>query len=147
MGDYCRIIPGHNLNRSRVSKQNPYIEFSACQGVRAVVLDYDDETCMTLNGDVIDALLYKDSLEYRQIYHNEEEVTVQFKLFIVGDNIQLINPKVLSESSNEPVEVISCISKFVDEPELPYEFKIDEHIGNKLPVWRSAFMSILLEMI
>jgi hypothetical protein len=147
LGDYCQIIEGNRLADIKEDTLNPYIELSNCHGARAVIINFDDEK-VKLSQMIVGPCLYDDTLKYRKLYHSQVQMPIQFQLILVGnDYCHSRCDLVHIEDEDCPYQELNFTSKFVDKPTGSYEFKSDPNIIKKLPLWTSAFMSILLNHV
>jgi len=144
LGDYSFSLPIALITQKRQNANMASPEMAKTKGKRFGYLQEPDK------GDEIKVGLMKeitggDKISTRKLYGEPFEFKPQFKLILCCNDL----PKIPSNDQGtwRRIRLISFSSKFVDEPdpENPNEFKKDTGISQKVKIWRSSFVSLLIE--
>jgi P4 family phage/plasmid primase-like protien len=143
-GDYCCKLPITIITRKRGDGEaaSPFV--ARTKGKRFACLQ-EPETNEEINVGLMKELTGGDKIAARSLNKEPFEFKPQFKMVLTCNYL----PNVSSNDRGtwRRIRVVEFISKFVEnpDPEEPYEFPIDEDLGDKLEMWTEAFMSLLLE--
>lgn len=144
LGDYSFSLPIALITQKRQNANSANPEMAKTKGKRFGYLQEPDK------GDEIRVGLMKeitggDKISTRKLYGEPFEFKPQFKLILCCNDL----PKIPSSDQGtwRRLRVIAFSSKFVDnpDPDNPNEFKKDTSISQKVKIWSSHFVAILIE--
>lgn len=141
-GDYCGKLPITVLTQKRSGSSAASPEIAKTKGKRFISLQ-EPEHNDQIHVGYMKELSGGDVIQARALYADPVEFKPQFKIILTCNQL----PSIPSSDGGtwRRLKVVDFPSKFVDNPVNPGEFK-KENIDSKLPVWRTTFMSMLLEL-
>ena len=143
LGDYaCKFSPS-SLTQKRPPANTPQPELVRSKGRRTATaqeLSHNEE----LNMAIIKEWTGGDKVIARGLYMDPIEFKIVFKLVLCCNHL----PKITDDDDGtwRRIRVVPFNSRFVDtpDPRRRTEFKRDMHLSEKLPLWRHAFMHMLI---
>ena len=141
-GDYCGKLPITVLTQKRSGSSAASPEIAKTKGKRFISLQ-EPEHNDQIHVGYMKELSGGDIIQARALYADPVEFKPQFKIILTCNQL----PSIPSSDGGtwRRLRVVDFPSKFVDNPVNPGEFK-KENIDAKLPIWRTTFMSMLLEI-
>jgi len=142
-GEYTKKIAISVLtqkNKANSSSASP--ELARLKGARFISAQEPDAH-ETFNIGVIKEWSGNDKIVCRALYGEPFEYKPQYKMVVCCN--QLPHLPADDEGIWRRVSVIEFKSRFVDNPQLPNEFKKDTYLSEKFDSWKEAFMYILLQ--
>lgn len=145
-GEYACTVTTTIFTQRSGSSSAASPEIARIRGVRIVSAEETEEGS-SLNVAKMKELTGGNKITTRRLFEDVEEFKPQAHWFLVCNN----KPKVTSDDGGtwRRVLVVDFLSKFVEDPsdpeykDVPYIFKRDEHVGEKLYECREAFLSYL----
>lgn len=140
-GDYSQKLPVTVLTRPRGSSGSATPEMANTKGKRFVSFQEPEKDDKIHVGHMKE-LSGGDKISTRALYKNSTEFVPQFKMILSCNDL----PNIPSNDGGtwRRLRVVEFPSKFVDEPSAPNEFQKDIRIPSKLRIWKSHFMSLLI---
>ena len=143
-GDYCCTLPINIITekRPRAEANNPAL--ARTKGKRFACLQ-EPESNEQINVGLMKELTGGDTIQASAKYKDPVEFKPQFKMILTCNELPAVNSN--DRGTWRRLRLVEFISKFVDDPDPsdPYQFEIDEYLDDKLNIWKSAFMYMLLE--
>jgi len=141
-GDYCGKLPITVLTQKRAGSSSASPEIAKTKGKRFISLQ-EPEHNDQIHVGYMKELSGGDVIQARALYADPVEFKPQFKIILTCNQL----PSIPSSDGGtwRRLRVVDFPSKFVDNPVNPGEFK-KENIDEKMPSWKSTFMSMLLEL-
>jgi P4 family phage/plasmid primase-like protien len=144
LGDYYVSCPITIITKKRNASNAASPELERLKGPRLGVFQEpgkDEE----LNVGIFKELTGNDKFMVRGLYKNPIEIKPQTKYFCCCNELPKIGPSVDGGTARR-IEVFHFGSKFVDEPEEPNEFLIDNKLKNKIEAWAPTFAGYLVHI-
>lgn len=141
-GDYCGKLPVTVLTQKRSGSSTATPEIAKTKGKRFVSLQ-EPEHNDQIHVGFMKELSGGDIIQARALYSEPVEFKPQFKIVLTCNQL----PTIPSTDGGtwRRLRVVDFPSKFVDNPTEPNEFK-KENVDIKLDVWKTTFISLLIEM-
>lgn len=146
-GDYKGVLPISMVTEKRSSVGGTTSELIALKGVRYAVMQ-ESSKGMKLNEGILKELTGGDTIVARQLFKESETFTPQFTLVVCTNNYPDI--EATDDGTWRRIKSIRHHAKFVDNLQddrykgMPYLFKKDKNVKDKLRVWAPIFISILV---
>jgi len=142
-GEYCDTIPVSFFTRKRNSSSAASPEIAKTKGKRFCVMQ-EPEIEDKLNEGLVKEMTGNDEIEARKLFKEPIKFRPQYKLMLVCNTKPTIAS--LDGGTWRRIMTIDFKSKFVKNPDpnKPYQFKKDELLNEKLPLYAEAFLSILV---
>jgi P4 family phage/plasmid primase-like protien len=147
-GDYKGTVPITLVTQKRGDIGGTSSEVVQLKGVRYAVMQEPTKNNCTLNEGVMKELTGGDPITARGLYKDSETFTPQLSLVVCSNILFDINST--DEGTWRRIRVCRFMSKFVDDPtakqdtESRYLFKVDYNLDQKLKIWASTFISMLV---
>ena len=141
-GEYCCKFPVSLLTQKRAASNAATGELTRAKGKRFACLQEPGED-EKLNIGLMKELSGGDKIMARALYKDPIEFRPMFKLLLLCNNL----PNVPSDDGGtwRRIRVVEFTSKFVDNPSVEGEFKIDYELAEKMQDWPEHFMALLLQ--
>lgn len=142
-GDYCGKLPVTVLTQKRSGSSAASPEIAKTKGKRFISLQEPEQNDQIHVG-YMKELTGGDLIQARALYSEPVEFKPQFKIVLACNEL----PSIPSNDGGtwRRLRVVDFPSKFVDNPSAPNEYKKDTDLNRKLKLWRSTFMSMLIEI-
>lgn len=142
LGDYTINFPITMLTSKRPKSNSATPEIAQSAGKRFGYFDEPDEG-QRINVGLMKGLTGGDIIKARALYKEPVEFKPQFKLVLLCNDMPTVPAH--DEGTWRRICVIQFLSKFVDNPTKPNEFKRDNKLSRKMVKWTETFMSMLIE--
>lgn len=143
LGDYATTLPISMLTNKRPPSSTATPELAKTKGKRFCVFQETEEGDRLYVGYMKEITSNNDKITARGLFKDSVEFFPQFKLLLTCNNLPDIPST--DDGTWRRLRVIPFEMKFVDNPRLPNERKINRRIKDELPKWRVALMSILID--
>jgi P4 family phage/plasmid primase-like protien len=148
-GDYKGTVPISLVTEKRNGIGGTSSEVIQLKGVRYAVMQEPDKNHCKLNEGVMKELTGGDPIVARGLYKDSETFVPQLNL-VVCSNI-LFEVDSTDSGTWRRIRVCKFLSKFVDKNDIrdeddKYIFERDYELDNKIKIWASTFMSMLVSM-
>ena len=142
LGDYATTISITLLTNKRGASSQASPEMVRTKGKRFVVFQ-EPENHDRIHVGHMKELTGNDKISARALFKEPIEFYPQFKTVLTCNRLPVIPSN--DGGTWRRLRVIPWEMKFVDNPTEPYERKKDKTLKDKLPEWKSALVSILIE--
>jgi P4 family phage/plasmid primase-like protien len=143
LGDYAVNVSVSYLTQKRSASNQASPEVMKTKGTRLVVFQ-EPEADETINVGIMKEISGGDRLSGRGLFKDVEYFTPQFQIIFICNQL----PSLPADDGGtwRRVRKITFDSKFVEQPNAndPNEFKIDNELEKKWPLWKVPFMSLLI---
>ncbi|MBA42382.1 MAG: hypothetical protein CMF62_00045 [Magnetococcales bacterium] len=147
LGDYKGVVPITLVTQKRNNIGSLSPEIAALKGIRYAVMQEPSKNDK-INDGVMKELTGEDEIQGRGLYKDTVTFVPQFKLVVCTNT--LFDIKSNDDGTWRRIRLCEFMSKFVKEPKptekSPYEFEIDQDIGNKFEEWKYVFMDMLVQI-
>ncbi len=142
-GPYTNKLPVTLLTGKRAQSNACTPEILQSKGKRFCYMEEPDEK-EKINVGLMKEFTGGDKIKARGLNKDPIEFKPQFKLALLCNDVPEVPPN--DTGTWRRMEVIEFKSRFVKTPREPNEFEIDEHLSEKLPLWRELFMALLIDV-
>jgi P4 family phage/plasmid primase-like protien len=141
IGAYATTLSISLLTQKRAASNAATPEIADAKGKRFAVFQEPDNND-SINVGFMKELTGNDKIKARKLFRDPIEFYPQFKPVLTCNRL----PNIPSNDGGtwRRIRVTPFEMKFVDNPKEDYEKKIDRKLKEKLPLWKEAFMSILI---
>lgn len=141
IGTYSTTLSISLLTQRRAASNAATPELADTKGRRFAVFQEPDNND-SINVGFMKELTGNDKIKARKLFRDPIEFYPQFKPVLTCNRL----PNIPSNDGGtwRRIRVTPFEMKFVDNPKEDYERVIDRKLKEKLPLWREAFMSILI---
>ena len=149
LGDYKGIVPISLITQNRSKAGGTSTEIVQLKGKRYAVMQ-EPSKGDKINEGIMKELTGGDPITGRGLYRNEMTTYIpQFKLAVCTNT--LFDVKSNDDGTWRRIRVCDFKSKFTndpvqDDPDKPYQFKIDKGIDNKFEKWAPVMLSMLVDI-
>lgn len=144
LGQYTCALSIALITQKRSSAGNASPEIAKMKGKRlSVFKEPDNITDSILNVGMIKDLTGNDIISCRNLYENDNEFRVSSKIFLMCNQTPEVNAD--DDGAWDRIRIIPFPIHFCANPREPNDRLIDESIREKIPKWKEAFMSLLVE--
>ena len=143
-GDYMVSPPASYLTDKTKDADAPSEVMMSLRGKRVAAFTEPDEK-LTWNASKIKSNTGNDKISCRGLYGMQIEFKPQFKICCACNKIPATTDD--SEGMWARMSVLEFVNKFVDDPDpkKPHQKKIKKNLSESFPLWKEAFMFMLLE--
>lgn len=141
-GDYSGVLPITLLTNKRPPTTAASPELAKMKGKRFAMFQEAELGDTLYVGHMKELTSNNDKIQARFLNENPTEFYLQSKLLLTCNILPDLSS--VDGGTKRRVRVVGFDLKFVDEPTLHFERKIDKKIKDKLPLWSEYFMSILI---
>ena len=142
LGDYVGTFNITMLTGKLTSSSQASPDLAKLKGKRVAIF-HEPEKQDKLNIGLIKQLSGGDKIYARQLYCEPFEFTPQAKYFLLCNDLPTINSS--DGGIWRRIKVVNFGVKFVDEPKLQFERKINRDLKYKMELWAPYFIGYLLE--
>jgi len=141
-GDYCCKLPVQIITRTRGGGEQASPALVRTKGKRFAVLQ-EPEPNEEINVGLMKELTGGDKIIARGLHQAPQEFKPQFKMIMTCN--ELPNVSANDNGTWRRITVVEFISSFVENPDpnVPFQFKLDDKLSQKMVDWPEAFMYIL----
>ena len=149
LGEYKGDVPLTLMTQGRTKIGGLAPEIVALKGLRYAVMHEPSKGDRINEGIMKQLTSGLDPIQARAPYMiNAIRFIPQFKLIVCAN--YLLEIKSMDHGTWRRIRVVDFLSLFTknpvdDDPEKPYQFMIDENLPDKFEVWKTVFMSMLVE--
>ena len=149
LGEYKGVVPITLVTQKRNSIGNTSPEIVALKGTRYAVMQ-EPEKGSRINEGIMKELTGGDPIQGRALFKDSITFNPQFKLVVTLNN--LFEIKSNDDGTWRRIRVVEFLSKFTEnpvqnDPDEPYQFKVDKKLECKFDHWKTAMMSMLIEKV
>lgn len=143
LGGYAETLPVDILTEKTRTGEGASPCLVSCKGKRMITINEPDEG-VRFNSGQLKLLTGNDKIKARGLYESHIVFVFIAKPFLLCNKPPALNAK--DGGMTRRLEMTAFTSKFVDNPnpDNKNEFKKDLSIDLKIPLWKEAFMQILL---
>ena len=147
LGDYKGTVPVTLITQKRTSIGGTSSELVALKGVRYAVMQ-EPSKGDKINEGIMKELTGGDPLQCRALFCNSITYIPQFKLVCcLNELFEIVSQ---DDGTWRRIRVCDFKSKFTenpvnDDPDEPYQFKVNKKLEEKFNEWKGVMMSILIE--
>ena len=141
IGDYSTTLSISLLTQKRAASNAATPELADTKGRRFAVFQEPDNNDH-INVGFMKELTGNDKIKTRKLYREPFEFYPQFKPVLTCNRLPVIPSN--DGGTWRRIRVTPFEMKFVDNPVEDYERQIDRKLKDRLPLWREAFVSILV---
>jgi len=149
LGDYKSDIPISLVTEKRTKLGGCAPEIQSLKGIRYAVIS-EPSKGDRINDGALKQLTGGDVIEGRGLYEKKStKFKPQFKMGVCTNN--LMDIKTQDNGTWRRIRLIHFMSFFTenpvtDDPDSPYQFKVDNDINKKFERWKEIFMSMLVDI-
>ena len=141
LGDYSGKVPVSFLTQKRASSASANPEISRLVGKRFACFQ-EPGNGEKLNIGIMKEMTGGDKIMVRSLFKMPFETKLQTKYALCCNHLPIIDSN--DEGTWRRLRVLEHISRFVDNPSGPNEFKKDRLLSQKMVLWKEAFMTLLI---
>lgn len=147
LGNYKVSAPISIMTQPRVKVGGASPEIAALQGARYIVMQEPSKGDVIQEGPMKELVSGVEPITARSLFRDPVTFTLQGK-FIVASNV-FMGVKSNDEGTWRRLRVVDFLAVFTenpvhDDPEKPFQFKLDRHLKDKFPVWCITFAAMLV---
>jgi len=148
LGDYKAVVPLTLITNGRTKIGGVAPEVAALKGVRYAVMQEPNKGDK-INEGIMKELTGGDPITARGLYA-ENAITFRPQLKLVVCSNEFMEIKSQDHGTWRRIRVVDFVSLFTenprdDDPEKPYQFKLDKNITEKFESWKEVFASLLVD--
>jgi P4 family phage/plasmid primase-like protien len=149
LGDYKGDVPLSLITQPRTKIGSASPEIAALRGVRFAVMQEPSKGDKIIEGQ-LKALTGGDPLTGRALYMDNITFIPQFKLVVCTN--EFMDVKSNDHGTWRRICVVEYMSLFTDtpvsdDPDKPYQYKLDKYINEKFAEWAPIFASMLVDRV
>ena len=150
MGEYKSEAPLSLITQSRQKQGSASPDIVALKGVRYAVMNEPTKGDRINDGAMKELTSGVEPIKGRNLFSAPITFIPQFKLVVCANNF--LEVKTQDHGTWRRLRVIDFMSLFTDnpvndDPDKPYQFKIDRKLKEKFPLWKEVFMAMLVEIV
>ena len=147
LGDYKGTVPITLITQKRSSIGGTSSEIVALKGTRYAVMQ-EPSKGDKINEGIMKEITGGDPIQGRALYRDTITFIPQFKLVVCTNT--LFDIEADDDGTWRRIRVCDYLSKFMEnpvdnDPDEPYQFKVNKRLEDKFSEWKTAFMSLLVE--
>ena len=149
LGEYKGTVPITLITQKRNSIGSTSSELVQLQGIRYAVMQ-EPSKGMSMNEGIMKEITGGDPIQGRALFKDSVTFNPHFKLVVCTNT--LFEIKSNDDGTWRRIRVVEFQSKFKDnpvdnDPDEPYQFKVDKKLEEKFDKWKIAMMALLLERV
>ena len=149
LGDYKGTVPITLITSKRNNIGSTSSEVVALKGTRYAVMQ-EPSKGDKINEGIMKEITGGDPIQGRALFKDSVTFIPQFKLVVCTNT--LFEIKSNDDGTWRRIRVVEFQSKFKenpvsDDPDEPYQFKVDKKLEEKFDDWKTAMMSMLIEVV
>ena len=149
LGDYKGDVPLSLITQPRTKIGSASPEIAALRGVRFAVMQEPSKGDKIIEGQ-LKALTGGDPLTGRALYMDNVTFIPQFKLVVCTN--EFMDVKSNDHGTWRRICVVEYMSLFTetpvsDDPDKPYQYKLDKYINEKFEEWAPIFAAMLVDRV
>lgn len=142
LGDYAGTISVSIFTKGRLDANAPSPAVAKLRGKRFVSLQ-EPEGDDKLHMGIIKQWVGGDKVQGRELNKAPIEFVMKAKFVLVCNDLPTIDS--LDGGTWRRIRLLEYLSKFVDNPKKPGEFKIDRSLKDRMEKWREMFLWLLIQ--
>lgn len=142
LGDYANTVSTTLITAKRVASNAATPELAKTKGRRFIAF-HEPENDDAIQVGNMKALTGCDKIQARPMYGEPIEFYPQFKTVLACNRLPMIPSN--DGGTWRRIRVVPFETKFVDDPRLPHERKINRKLGDEMATWKVAFMGLLID--
>ncbi len=142
-GPYTNKLPITLITGKRAASNACTPEILQSKGKRFCYMEEPDEG-EKMNVGLMKEFTGGDKIKARGLNKDPIEFKPQFKMALLCNEMPEVPPN--DNGTWRRMEVIEFKSRFVSNPREPNEFPKDEHLSEKMPLWKELFMALLIDI-
>jgi len=148
LGDYKGTVPITLITQKRTSIGGTSSEIVALKGTRYAVMQ-EPSKGDKINEGIMKEITGGDPIQGRALFRDTVTFIPQFKLVVCTNT--LFDIEADDDGTWRRIRVCEHLAKFMEnpvdnDPDEPYQFKVNKRLEDKFSVWKSAFMALLVEL-
>jgi P4 family phage/plasmid primase-like protien len=149
MGEYKGVVPLSAITQDRAKIGGTSAELAELKAIRYAVIMEPSESDAIKEGPLKQLTSGLDPIQCRAPYSSKTMTYYpQFKLVLCTNH--LMEVKAQDNGTWRRIRVVPFESLFTenpvyDDPDKPYQYKIDDRIHEKFDIWKTVFMSMLVQ--
>ena len=150
MGEYKDEAALSLITQSRQKQGQASPDIVALKGIRYAVMTEPSKGDRINDGAMKELTSGVEPIKGRNLFSAPITFIPQFKIVVCANNF--LEVKTQDHGTWRRIRVIDFMSLFTDnpvndDPDKPYQFKIDRKLKEKFPVWKEIFMAMLVEIV
>jgi P4 family phage/plasmid primase-like protien len=151
LGEYKGIVPLTLITEKRTKVGGTSPEVLSLKGLRMAVMQEPNENDRVNEGIMKQLVSGMDPIQARGLYmSNAETFYPQFKMVLCSNYFMKI--KSTDHGTWRRIRVVDFVSRFTEnpvdnDPEFPYQYKIDRTIEERCEQWKEVFASMLVDKV
>jgi P4 family phage/plasmid primase-like protien len=150
LGDYKSDAPLALITQARIKQGQASPDIVALKGIRYAVMQEPSKGDKINEGALKELTSGTEPIRGRNLFSSPITFIPQMKLCVCTN--EFMEVKTRDHATWRRFRVVDFVSLFTDEPvdndpEKPYQFKIDRKLKERFPDWREVFMSMLVETL
>jgi P4 family phage/plasmid primase-like protien len=148
LGDYKGTVPITLITQKRTSIGGTSSEIVALKGTRYAVMQ-EPSKGDKINEGIMKEITGGDPIQGRALFRDTVTFIPQFKLVVCTNT--LFDIEADDDGTWRRIRVCDHMAKFMEnpvdnDPDEPYQFKVNKRLEDKFAVWKTAFMALLVEL-
>ena len=149
-GEYKCDAPLCLITQARIKQGQASPDIVALKGVRYAVMQEPSKGDKINDGALKELTSGTEPIRGRNLFSSPIAFVPQMKLIVCTN--EFMEVKTRDHATWRRFRVVDFMSLFTDnpakdDPEKPYQFKIDRKLKERFPQWREVFMSMLVEIV
>lgn len=151
LGEYKGVVPLSLITDKRTKVGGTSPEVLSLKGLRMAVMQEPNENDRVNEGIMKQLVSGMDPIQARGLYmSNAETFYPQFKMVLCSNYFMKI--KSTDHGTWRRIRVVDFVSRFTEnpvdnDPEFPYQYKIDRTIEERCEQWKEVFASMLVDKV
>jgi len=148
LGDYKGTVPITLITQKRTSIGGTSSEIVALKGTRYAVMQ-EPSKGDKINEGIMKEITGGDPIQGRALFRDTVTFIPQFKLVVCTNT--LFDIEADDDGTWRRIRVCDHMAKFMEnpvdnDPDEPYQFKVNKRLEDKFPEWKTACMALLVEL-
>lgn len=148
LGDYKGTVPITLITQKRTSIGGTSSEIVALKGTRYAVMQ-EPSKGDKINEGIMKEITGGDPIQGRALFRDTVTFIPQFKLVVCTNT--LFDIEADDDGTWRRIRVCDYLAKFMEnpvdnDPDEPYQFKVNKRLEDKFSEWKVAFMALLVEL-
>ena len=150
LGEYKSEAPLSLITQSRQKQGQASPDIVALKGIRYAVMNEPTKGDRINDGAMKELTSGVEPIKGRNLFSTSITFIPQFKLVVCANNF--LEVKTQDHGTWRRIRIIDFMALFTDnpvndDPDKPYQFKIDRKLKEKFPEWKEVFMAMLVEIV
>jgi len=150
LGDYKSDAPLALITQARIKQGQASPDIVALKGVRYAVMQEPSKGDKINEGALKELTSGTEPIRGRNLFSSPITFVPQMKLVVCTN--EFMEVKTRDHATWRRFRVVDFVSLFTDnpttdDPEKPFQFKIDRKLKERFPEWREVFMAMLVDIV